>query len=140
MNKSNGAAIYASLIEENEFPSWFNLWKDGYISIPIKLMIPTSNVLEIDMYEKLLDIIMKTCKEEVFVFNMDGKYVGMDKTYRFYLSEVYITRLVNKNDTFVIGLTVKSKARQTKGAEKIDSYVQQLFLSYDIMCPIIQGL
>ena len=140
MNKLDEPILYTSLEDNNEFAPWFTEWKDGYIQLPVSQLQSTSCIFDSNAYGNTLDILLRIEKEDVLVFNLKEKYVGMDKTYYFYLSEVYVTKTPNKDDVFAIGFNVKSKVRRTKGVRKRNDYVKQMLFSYEIVCPIIQGL
>ena len=140
MSKIEGPTLYAILEEGNEFPKWLTEWSNGCVKIPLTLRKSGPSISDPKVYQQLLDIILKTSAENVYVFNFNEKYIGRDKTYYFYLSDVYVTNILNDDDKFVIGFYLKSKVKQTKNVKKRNDYMKEMFISYEIICPIIQGL
>lgn len=109
MNTIKEPTLYVFLNNESKFPSWFKLSKNDSITIPFSRRFS-------DKYR----------------FNYNGKYIGDDNNYKFYLNEIGVTD-IEKNGTFLIMLSIQPVLKHNSSI-----YVKKLLLTYEILCPIIQ--
>lgn len=107
---------YIFLEEGNEFPSWINRWKDGFLKLPM------SQVHYIE--DKLL-----------FPFN--NVMIGEDLNYVFTLSHIIVTEKITINDNFVMLLAVNLILKPSR-KNKVPKQLKQLYLEYEVGCPIWQ--
>ena len=106
--------LYVCLQENNEFPPWFELGKEGFLKIP-----------------------MKNRKRGTSNFDYKNLYVGQNHIYKFYLTQIHVTETITELDNFIIALDIATivKPKIKKSGER---YLKRILLEYEILYPVFQ--
>lgn len=138
--KIDEPTFYSFMMKENSFPSWFDLWKDGVIKIPLELGTWKDQKYSSFMSDNDLDVFLGTHeRESLYSFNMNEKYVGKDKNYYFFLMEVHVRRFSNIFNEFSIAILIKLVPKR-KTAKSYGCKEAFTCFTYEIMCPVLQGI
>ena len=129
MQNIKNPTLCVSIADGNEFPSWFNKWKNGYIWLSQSLQLPGTSLLGY--------------KDEpvTAIFDLNDEYVGTDKNYIFCLSKVGITIECNKHNQFMIVFVIIQKPKAIKARARSRKQLEEskvIGFTYEIYCPIWQ--
>jgi len=142
--KKEEPKYYISLDDGNFFPGWLTKWKDGYVQLPIS---KRKGYMSISAYKNggqekqavshLEGIAEKNLCDDVVVFDYKDECIGQDINYLYNLSEVIVTPTITNDNNFIIVLVIKPKVKPSK-RKIITTTYKQMYLEYQILCPIWQ--